>query len=90
MLVTVTAKHESHPYIVLERFEDMLSTVTCIGGANNESTTISMTFLNHHDLRLAEQLWSGEAGLTFITHHYSCNPKLDQRAVYRSARSVRY
>ncbi|KAI9885977.1 MAG: Replication factor C (RF-C) subunit [Watsoniomyces obsoletus] len=84
MLVTVTAKHDSHPYVVLERFEDLLSTVTCTGGSNNESTTISMNFLNHDDLTLAEQIWSGKAGLTFITHHHSCNPNVDQREVYRA------
>ncbi|KAI9882912.1 MAG: hypothetical protein M1823_005331 [Watsoniomyces obsoletus] len=84
-LVTLSVKHDTYPYVVLERFEDLLSSITCAPDSGNGSTTISMTFADRQHFVLAEEQWSGKAGLTFITHHHSCNEDVEQREVYRAS-----
>ncbi|KAI9801324.1 MAG: hypothetical protein M1826_005143 [Phylliscum demangeonii] len=109
MLVTVTAKHRMRPYVVVERFEDLLLDVQCASSSgfavvnasapfandttttttatetaeSTESWTLSLTFQEARYLEAAERLWSGNAELTFITHHDSCNRDHKQREVYR-------
>lgn len=84
MLITVTAEHDSRPYVLLERFEDMLSSITCTTGpAVNGSTVLSMTFRDKQSLALAEREWSTKDELTFVTHHDTCNHDVKQREVYR-------
>ena len=83
MMITVSAKHESHPYVHLERFEDLLSTVECATGPDNRTTTITMTFADHQHVTVAKQAWSRRGPLIFITHHHTCNPDIEQREAYR-------
>lgn len=84
MLITVTAKHDSRPYVPLERFEDMLSSITCsTGPPGNSSTVLSMTFTDKKLLALAEREWSKKDELSFVTHHDTCNHDHKQREVYR-------
>ena len=82
-MISVSAKHESHPYVHLERFEDLLSTVECATGPDNRSTTLTMTFADRQHVTVAEQEWSRRGPLNFITHHHTCNPDIEQREVYR-------
>ncbi|KAI9780623.1 MAG: hypothetical protein M1816_002784 [Peltula sp. TS41687] len=90
MLVTVTAKHDERPYVLLERFEDMLSSITCsTGPGSNNSTVLSMTFRDEQTLAQAEQEWSTKEELTFVTHHDTCNHDVKQREVYQSY-SIRF
>ncbi|KAI9810268.1 MAG: hypothetical protein M1826_003668 [Phylliscum demangeonii] len=94
MLVRVTATHHSRPYVLVESIEDMLSDISCASGPSgasggNSSTTLSLKFVDSQLFELASKLWSAPDALTFVTHHHSCNPKLDERAAYRTS-SIRF
>ena len=62
----------------------MLSTITCsTDPPGNGSTTLSMRFRDERHLAQAAEQWSNKDSLTFVTHHESCNPDLEQREAYR-------
>ncbi|KAI9662201.1 MAG: hypothetical protein M1829_006183 [Trizodia sp. TS-e1964] len=75
--------HHSRSYVVVESFEQLLSSVTCSEGRRANSTSIFLTFKSHHLMRLAYESWLQSGELNFITQHDTCNDEFD-RSIYRS------
>ncbi|KAI9662777.1 MAG: hypothetical protein M1829_006121 [Trizodia sp. TS-e1964] len=81
----VSAKHDTRPYVVVEKFENMLSSIACSKIADDSSATLHLSFKDTRLLKLAIKHWSPHNSLTFITHHHTCNDQKDRAAYISSA-----
>ncbi|OCK95039.1 uncharacterized protein K441DRAFT_676949 [Cenococcum geophilum 1.58] len=82
--ISVTATHEEREYVIVEKFEFMLSEVVCTHGHTESSSRLRFTFRDELFFQFAKRQWGQREELMFVTHHASCNPS-HERAMYISS-----
>lgn len=77
MDITLTS-HDSVPIVLLEDFEHLTSSITCLGDS------IKITFSDRSDFAYTQDLWDPLEEFVLISSHpeSGCNPS-DERGIYK-------